>query len=319
MTQARPILSSTSVPFRASWPALEAVLTAVFGALVVFCSDTALGQDERTQPPAGLQPPNLSMSADPERTAGGPPPGSDAWVEARLIIAYSINKDLSAFDISVDVDGDTVTLSGTVDSPVQRDLAGRLARSVGSKVRVDNRVQVATPDALAPRSNPFYRFVEHAGPGTQVKLQLLWQRLIDGPRVSVMPRGDTILLFGDVQSEAAKELAERVARRTIGVGDVENLLHVAPDVADGGRADDLMAIGAGEPVSDDWIRTRVTASLRLDRDVDADGIDVSVSDGILTLSGTVPTSEQMREAGAVAGAIDGVRRVEIHLIVDGSE
>jgi osmotically-inducible protein OsmY len=259
------------------------------------------------------------MPADPERTAGAPPPGSDAWVEARLIIAYSINKDLSAFDIGVDVEGDTVTLSGTVDSPVQRDLAARLARRVGSNTRVDNRLEVATPHAPAPRSNPFYRFVEHAGPGTQVKLQLLWQRLIDGLRISVMPRGDTIVLFGEVQSEAARQLAERVARRTVGIGDVENLLHVAPDAADGEQAVDIGATGTGEPVSDDWITTRVTASLRLDRAVDADGIHVSADDGILSLSGTVPTSAQKREASAVAAAIDGVRRVEIHLVVDESE
>jgi len=110
-----------------------------------------------------------------------------------------------------------------------------------------------------------------------------------------------------------------VARRTVGIGDVENLLQVSPDAAGGGRAVDIAAAGSVEPVSDDWITTRVTASLRLDRAVDADGIDVSANDGILTLSGTVPTTAQEREAVAVAGAINGVRRVKIYLVVDESE
>jgi osmotically-inducible protein OsmY len=262
------------------------------------------------------RPPDLSGPTDTGPADAAVPAVSDARIRSLLITTYSIDKQLSPFDIGVEVEGDAVTLSGAVDSAEQRDLAARLAEALRPINRVANRIRVATPDAPAPRSNPFYRFVEQTGPRTQVKLQLLWQDVIDGMRVDLSTHGDTMVLFGEVPSEAARQLAERVARRTIGIGDVENRLRVNPHFADVQRP--AYPPAHPEPITDDWITTRVTASLRLDRDVDARGIAVSADHGVLSLSGSVPTDAQKREAGDVADAIVGVQRVENRLGVSGS-
>lgn len=313
MTNPRAILSSPSPPSPAILPTVPAALGTILGALLLPCSDAVLGQDASVLSSDMLQPLDVTLSAGAERAAAPELPGFDRRVEARLVMAYISDEQLSPFDIGVDVEGHTITLSGTVDSPAQRDLAARLVRDyLGGGTQIENRLQVAPPDAPAPRSNPFYRILEHADAATRVKLQLLWHRSIDGLRIGVTTHGDTLVLFGDVRSEAARQLAERIAQRTRGVGSVEDLLRVRTDGR--GAEQDGSALTA-DPVSDAWIKTRVTASLRLDRAVDAGGIDVSSADGVLTLSGTVPTAAQKHEADVVAGAIDGVQRVENQLVV----
>ena len=303
MTQPKATRYSPAIALRNGQPAVSAALASSVAALLLACA-AASGQEVMTQPPDIAMPPET----DPA-TAEAPMP--DARVESLLITTYSVDRHLSAFDIGVRVEGESATLSGAVDTAEQRDLAARLALIPGRIVRVDNRLRVATPDAPAPRSNPFYRFVEQLGPGTQVKMQLLWHKPIDGQHLDVTTRGDTVVLFGEVPSEAAKALAERIARRTIGIGGVENLLWVRPDTTSTAQANQATT----EPVSDDWITTRVTASLRLDRALHAENIAVSSDRGILTLSGNVPTTAEKLEAGDVAEAIDGVERVDNRLVI----
>jgi osmotically-inducible protein OsmY len=264
------------------------------------------------QPPGVLQPLAAPRPVDTDRTGIEAPPGSDLWTKARLITTYSIDEHLSPFDIGVDVDGDRVTLTGTVDSAEERRLAGRLARELAGIARVENRLRVAPAGTAGARSSPFHRLLEQADLGTRVKLRLLWRKPLDGLLVEVTPRGDTIVLSGEVQSDAARELAVDIARRTTGVAAVHNHLTVDPDASIADAARPAM-MSAAEDVSDTWISTRVLASLRFDQAVDATGIAVSAEDGVVTLSGQVPTAAERDEAAAVAADIQGVRQVKNRL------
>ena len=282
-------------------PAL-AVLLLASGGDATAQSDEA-GQNRLQEPLTALP------DASPEHTGVEAPPGSDLWAEARLITTYSLNEHLNPFDIDVDVEGDTVTLSGVLDSPAERELAVRLARDLSGIDNVDDRLQVEPSGEAVPRANPIYRIVDEANTTARVKLQLLWREPVDGLRVDVTTSGDHLILTGTVRAQETKQLAEQIARRTTGVAQVENHLTVDPDAGIGDEVGAAMT-SAAEGLSDAWLTARVAASLRFDRTVDAERIDVSTQDGVVTLSGQVPTAADKAEAAAVAAAIDGVKRVE---------
>jgi osmotically-inducible protein OsmY len=265
----------------------------------------------------GVQEPVTAVGDDqPEHTGVGALPGSELWTEVRLMTTYSLNEHLNPFDIGVDVQGDTLTLSGTVDTPVARDLAVLLARNLGGVDQVVDRLQVAPAGRAARTVNPFYRSVREANTSARVKLQLLWREPVYGLLVDVITSGDEVILSGQVRSAQDKAVAERIARRTEGVAAVDNRLTVDPDATVADEAGAVM-MSAAEQVSDAWLTARVAASLRFDRTLDAALVDVSTQDGVVTLSGRVPTAADKREAAEVAAAIDGVARVENLIAVDG--
>jgi osmotically-inducible protein OsmY len=286
-------------------------------AVSLFASAGAVaGQDGELRPNPTRESLTVLPDTSPEHTGIEAPRGSELWAEARLITTYSLNEHLNPFDIDVDVEGDTVTLSGVLDSPAERGLAVRLARDLSGIDNVEDRLQVVPPGEQAPDTNPLYRLVEEANTSARVKLQLLWREPVEGLRVDVTTSEDTLTLTGTVRSEETKQLAEQIARRTTGVAQVENRLSVDPDAGIGDEAGAAI-VSAAESLSDTWLTARVAASLRFDRTVDAERIDVSTQDGVVTLSGQVPTAVDKGEATAVASALDGVERVENVLGVEG--
>jgi osmotically-inducible protein OsmY len=63
------------------------------------------------------------------------------------------------------------------------------------------------------------------------------------------------------------------------------------------------------------IRAAVYAELVTDQLIDADDIEVEVTNGVVSLTGTVPAHAQISEATAAARRADGVNRVDTLLAV----
>lgn len=76
----------------------------------------------------------------------------------------------------------------------------------------------------------------------------------------------------------------------------------------------------GEFASDSAITTKVKASLLTEKNLKSLGISVDTSKGVVTLSGTVPSSTEVKQAEDVARGIKGVKDVhnELHLKTDKS-
>jgi osmotically-inducible protein OsmY len=185
------------------------------------------------------------------------------------------------------------------------------AQDATGEVATERRLP-AGPTTDAPAGNPVYGIAEHADIGSRIKLQILWRKPVDGVRVNVMCRGDSVVLFGQIGSEAESQLAEAIALRTVGVGHVDNQLRVAPAESVAGE---ISAASARAP-SDAWVSTRVAASLSFDRAVNAERVHVSTDDGVVTLSGRVATAAQKELAGAIAADIEDVEAVKNVLDVD---
>lgn len=69
-------------------------------------------------------------------------------------------------------------------------------------------------------------------------------------------------------------------------------------------------------MTDDEVRQVVVEHLRDSSNLDADDIDVAVSEGIVTLSGRVGTDSEVQVAGAIVDDLLGLDRFANELVVD---
>ncbi len=86
---------------------------------------------------------------------------------------------------------------------------------------------------------------------------------------------------------------------------------VSSGYGQGGR--DADGRSYAEARADNQLSAAVTAALVRDRAVPAMDIDVRTYNGVVTLSGSVPSSTLSHRAGRIATAVAGVKRVENRL------
>lgn len=240
---------------------------------------------------------------------------SDLWLKASLVTTYTLNQHLNPFDLDVSVNDGVVTLRGTVDSSVEKDLATELARGVEGVTAVDNQLAVKSGSAGVSRDDDLMQRVNDANLTAKVKSQLLWNANTQGMRIDVDTDDGVVTLRGTVASAAEAELAAQIARNTSGVRSVQNALEVeAGQKPMSAEAEDAALELKGE-LSDTWVTTKVKTSLLYNRGVDAAAIDVTTRDGVVTLSGEVRSDYEVKRAGEVAAEIVGVREVRNRLQV----
>ncbi len=154
----------------------------------------------------------------------------DLWTDTRLETAYLLNPNLSAFTIHSSVEDGKVTLTGTVRSDVDRDLAEEIAKSLKGVKSVDNELEVDQQLQPAPHSaadRDFLQKVSDATTTAQVKIKLMANKNISASDINVDTRNHIVQLRGKVGSTAQRELAEYIARNTHGVHKVQNDLDIA--------------------------------------------------------------------------------------------
>jgi len=232
---------------------------------------------------------------------------NEARLEGQIATAILFNRHLNPFEISVDVEGETAILTGTVNESIDKELAERVALNADGILRVDNRIAVDPDSKAAPRSER--GFGERVGDATTtaaVKSRLLWNQGTSGLDIRVETANGVVTLSGDAGSKAEKELAERLALDTDGVVRVENRIQVA----DAGKSAPVRAAErVGDAVSDTWITTRVKSSLLYSRNVNGMDITVETKDGQVNLGGTASSAAERDLAIEIAKDIKGVKRV----------
>jgi len=72
---------------------------------------------------------------------------------------------------------------------------------------------------------------------------------------------------------------------------------------------------APQPSANEQLAAKVKSALRNAKDLDAQGVDVKVADGVVTLYGTVPETEERRKIAAFVARMDGVRSVVNNLVI----
>jgi len=152
----------------------------------------------------------------------------DLEIRTAILESFARSPELGGKNIEVKVENRTVTLSGSVDTPAQKNGAEQTARAVDGVAGVTNNLAVANPEAAteppqatAPPADPGFDLAK------RIKFELYETGAFDTLSMDVKVEEGTATLSGTVRSRAEQLLAERVAQSVQGVKKVVNQLKVA--------------------------------------------------------------------------------------------
>lgn len=153
---------------------------------------------------------------------------ADLEIRTEILEATAKSPELGGKNIDVKVENRVVTLSGTVDTPAQRNGAEQTARAVEGVVSVTNNLAVANPQAATepPAPQPTAPDVS-ADLAKRVEFELYRTGAFETLGIKITTEGSTVDLSGTVRSRAEYLLAERIAQATPGVQKVVNNLKIA--------------------------------------------------------------------------------------------
>ncbi|MGD8929417.1 MAG: BON domain-containing protein [Lysobacterales bacterium] len=151
----------------------------------------------------------------------------DAWVDGKIEASFTINRYLNPFTIDTRVDDGVVILSGKVESQIDKDLAGQIARGTEGVKEVRNELEVVPGSRDAGKdSRDFGDYVADATLTARVKYALIANDTTKGLSIDVDTAKGRVTLKGDVDSDEEKQLAGRIAQNVSGVEAVDNQLKV---------------------------------------------------------------------------------------------
>lgn len=145
---------------------------------------------------------------------------------------------------------------------------------------------------------------QHVDSGTTAVIQqtLEANEKVKARQVDVETREGVVYLTGVVDTEEARREAGRIAWRTEGVRGVENNLTVGERTV-------------GSWIDDVTISSKIKSKLIATSDIRAGDIDVSSSQGVVTLIGRVSSQSIKSEAARLARDTRGVKDVNNELLV----
>ena len=166
----------------------------------------------------------------------------DAWIDGKAEATLLFNGNLNSFDINTDVDNGDVILTGKVSNSVDKKLAEELVANIDGVMSVDNRLTVVEEkdlsestedmqDDLAQSKEETERALTDAKIATVIKTRLLMDTDISGFDIDVDVENGNVVLTGEVDSDAERQLAIEIAKNASDVKDVEDNLEVVPDTA----------------------------------------------------------------------------------------
>ncbi|WP_020406814.1 BON domain-containing protein [Hahella ganghwensis] len=149
----------------------------------------------------------------------------EGWREGVIETRYLMSESLSAMEIEVVVDGGKATLSGTVSSEIEKQLAQEVALSVSGIEEVDNQLTVS-PDEETESAGSIDSEAGHqvndAMITATIKARYLASPHLNPLDISVTTDKGVVELVGEVASEAERDLAYYIAENTKNVREVNN-------------------------------------------------------------------------------------------------
>lgn len=149
----------------------------------------------------------------------------DAWIDGKAETTLLLNGNLNSFAINTDVKNGAVTLTGKVESNVDKALAEELIENLDGVTKVDNQLTVMATDKQGGANDN--SGLKDAKIATVVKTRLLFEAEVSGSAIDVDAKNGVVTLQGEVESDAEKDLAIAIAKNTNDVSRVIDKLQVA--------------------------------------------------------------------------------------------
>jgi osmotically-inducible protein OsmY len=205
-------------------------------------------------------------------------------VEGELHWEPSVN----AAEIGVAVKNGIVTLSGYIQSYMERYAAERAAARVADVKAVVNELQVRLPSSSERTDEDIARAAVNA---------LAWSIEVPNDRIKVRVSKGWITLEGTVDWQFQKKAAEKAVRDLTGVRGISNLIDVKPQV---------------KPSE---VKAEIQDALKRSAELDARQITVEAKGDKVILRGTVRSWVERDEAERAAWRAPGVRTVDNQITI----
>ncbi len=213
---------------------------------------------------------------------------TDATIQADVLEELEFDPEVDVTDVGIAVDDGVVTLTGTVDTYAEKMAAERAALRVAGVRALANDLIVARELVGIPTDTAIAKQIADAFALNVAVPEDVTAKVEDG-RVN---------LHGETPWHYQREEAERVARQIAGVKSVTNTIRIIQP-----------------PVAPKAVESQIIRALVRNAAVDARGVDVAVSGGHVTLSGTVRSWAERQEAAAAARRTKGVTEVTNRITV----
>jgi osmotically-inducible protein OsmY len=219
---------------------------------------------------------------------------SDPDIRTDVIQSLAADPVTELFDIDVRVDDKAVTLKGMVNSHIEKQAAGKVAKSVSGVKEVNNLILY---DHKTSRSDTDF--------ANDIEKALAWDTLVDDGLIQVSVNKRNVKLTGTVGSAAEKTRAITHAWLP-GIKEVDaDLLKV-----DRWARDKDMRAEKYLLKPDDKIKEAVDTAMSKDPRVLSTKVDSQVDNGVVTLSGKVNVLSAKQAAAQDARNTVGVIRVK---------
>jgi len=151
----------------------------------------------------------------------------DLEIRVAILEALARSRELGGKNIDVKVENRSVTLSGSVETPTQRNGAEQIARAVDGVAGVTNNLVVTNPQAASePPAATAPPADSNAELAKRVEFELYRTNAFNTLTMHVKAEDGAVTLAGTVRSRAEQLLAERVVQSVSGVKKVTNELKV---------------------------------------------------------------------------------------------
>jgi osmotically-inducible protein OsmY len=220
-----------------------------------------------------------------------PAPLTDQTIRESVNTALTMDPATESYKVEVVVDDGRVILSGKAASSQEKELAATVAKGVAGVTDLVNTIEVK------PRGVRTDAEIK-----AEIEQSLKWNALVDHEFITVHVRDRKVSLEGTVDSAAEKDQAVSEAW-TSGVAAVDAealLVEVHEEISPPDQRPDVSDLAVGRAV-----KRRMLSHPRLE-DFE---IEVTVTDGVVFLSGAVDNLKAKRTAAEVAENTTGVLRV----------
>lgn len=233
----------------------------------------------------------------------------DLEIEEEVESALAWNSRIDAGLIEVNSENGVVTLSGSVGSLHEKQLATSIAHVAGITEVVTNDLEVRSwlredmkqTDFLADKSDEDIR--------EAINDALRQHPRVNNELVNVEVNNGSVTLTGTLTNLKAARSAAQVVKDTQGVLTVDNEIAVSNEIV----------VEPEINFTDAEVKEDILEALRLDPYVEVNEIEVTVEDGRVTLSGTADSYFEKYEADEVASTVNGVIEITNNITVDYEE